>query len=1253
MLCGLRSVMRPSAVALFALLAALLVPGVGVQAATITPSAKLTFSDSGITETKAGNGYEIDGTALSITAAGVYDITGSCSEGSIAVAKGLSDVVLVLDDLTLTSSSTAPLVIKKSSTVTIHLEGTSSLTDAEDPEDENSTDTTVADAFEGACVKVKSGSSVTFCGGGTLNVYGNAKNGIKGGATSSLIFNLDTDAGTISANTANNGIASDGSLVFNSGIYRVEADNDGIKSVPDVDDADSEGSVTVNGGTFYLDVDGDGIQAEKVTINNGSFTIETLGGYNVSGTKYYNVKNNKSTGTTGTFDADTMSCKGIKASGDRENIDFDLVINGGAFSLNCADDAVHSDAYAEITGGSFVIYTGDDGMHADTSLTIGTDGGNARDPEITVNAAYEGLEAGNVYIYSGRHFLTNVVDDGINAADGSANGTDGGGNDPFNPGGGPGGPGGFGSTASDTSDYNLYIYGGEIYVDCLGDGLDSNGGLYLYGGKVAVFSMAMGGDNSPFDSDGSWVVSGATVFGAGTNPMGESPAYASTNKYFTQTTSRSAGTTLSVAYGSTVKYSCTLPRAINYLFYSDPDMTGTSCTVSTGSLTSCANAAWRSSWEHSWNDGRTSGGVTTYTCSICGATEKMTAAEADTYSCEGHEVIVECDHENVSNPAWTWAGDYSTATLSLACSDCGETFTTDGTVTSVLTDSDTITFTATAVYNGETYTDTRTAAPFTVTFVTDDGADVDIYYTQDTSAASESGVTSGVARDSSTGYPVITGDGQINFTVNVKDGYEFDGLTRDNVSGGYKNLKDNSTDDLPYTYRITKITGAVTVTITTSQVHVHTTTYVEAEDPACTEDGHAAYWICTICGKYFSDEAGETEITQDDITIAATGHDYQLEGWTWAEDCSTAAAAFACANDASHTETVTAEITVTSNTASCEADGTKTYTAAAVLDGNTYTDTKTETVSATGHDYQFGGWTWRDDYSMADVKFVCVNDASHTVTVTGTVTSETTAASCETAGKTVYTAAAVYEGTTYTDTKEITIAATGHDWDGGKVKKAAKANAAGVFVYTCGNDSFHTKEVQIPLLLAKMTAVKKTKLKFTWNREPLADGYEIYFAKCNSGDSKNGYKLAKTITRNTTTSWTKTGLKKYSSYKAYVKAYKMINGKKKYIAVSCTLHGFTGNRSSKYCNAKKVTLAKKSVTIAAGASYKIRKTKISKTISSKAVVTHAKKLRYATSDPAVAVVNTSGKITAKSAGTCKIYVIANNGISAAMAITVK
>ena len=66
---------------------------------------------------------------------------------------------------------------------------------------------------------------------------------------------------------------------------------------------------------------------------------------------------------------------------------------------------------------------------------------------------------------------------------------------------------------------------------------------------------------------------------------------------------------------------------------------------------------------------------------------------------------------------------------------------------------------------------------------------------------------------------------------------------------------------------------------------------------------------------------------------------------------------------------------------------------------------------ALGHSYGEASYAWGEDYSCTATR-VCAKDASHKETVTATVTSETTAATCKEAGKTVYTA--TFDGEAYT-----------------------------------------------------------------------------------------------------------------------------------------------------------------------------------------------------------------------------------------------
>ena len=66
------------------------------------------FSDGSVTAAGAYSGYEIDGTAVSITEAGTYVLSGACADGSVTVKKEVTGVTLVLDGLDLEITDTMP-----------------------------------------------------------------------------------------------------------------------------------------------------------------------------------------------------------------------------------------------------------------------------------------------------------------------------------------------------------------------------------------------------------------------------------------------------------------------------------------------------------------------------------------------------------------------------------------------------------------------------------------------------------------------------------------------------------------------------------------------------------------------------------------------------------------------------------------------------------------------------------------------------------------------------------------------------------------------------------------------------------------------------------------------------------------------------------------------------------------------------------------------------------------------------------------
>ena len=756
----------------------------------------VTASDTG-DDSSGTDSYNLsENPTITIDSDGSYTITGSATDGCITVDSGKT-VTLTLSDVTLTSTTEgyAPVICKANSVVTLVIDGTVTLTDNEDANASNP---------EGAAIKVKSGASLKIQGDGTLNVYGKCKNGVKGGATSTITVTDSVKLNILEA--ANNGLAADGSVIIKGGTLDITATNDGIKASPDDGDTASAGTITIYDGDITIDAQSDGINAAgDITIYGGDFTInaqsdgiQTDSNLTISdGT--FNIKTLNGYDSGSAFVSDTMSCKGLKASsGSGEDTTADstatntITITGGTFTLNTADDAIHSDAYIEITGGKFTIQTGDDGAHADTSLILGTSGGAvARDPDMTINNSYEGLEAGTVYVYSGRYYVR-ASDDGINAAGGSSDGTDpgaGGGNN-FNPGGGgPGGRlmsiGGFdGARLLATSDYSLNIMGGNVYVNADGDGLDSNGALTLTGGNIEVWGQSSG-DNEPMDYDGTLTVKGATIFAAGCAGMGAASPSNGSQSYVSyggtsggfgggpgggnssgNSASISSGALISVTNGSSTIYQANAPKAVSYVFFSSPDTTS-SYSISSGS--GSVSCHYGNDWTHSWNSGvvttaatESASGLRTYACSVCGATETETIPQL---------VSIPEDEDD----------------------------------------------------SGDDEEDTG----YAITFVTDDNCSVNVYYTQkyedgDTTPDATD-VTSTVSYNADTGKPDSSGDGQINFTVVLSDGYT---VTKENIAidGTYNKLKEPSDTGLENTWRITKIQSALTVTITPESSGTDTTT---------------------------------------------------------------------------------------------------------------------------------------------------------------------------------------------------------------------------------------------------------------------------------------------------------------------------------------------------------------------------------------------------------------------------------------------
>ena len=314
---------------------------------------------------------------------GVYVLSGTLADGQVVVQAGeAGKVQLVLDGAEITSADSAAICCMEADKVFLTL--------AEGTENALANGGAFSDADgTGIDAAVYAKTDLTLNGAGSLTVTSPAGHGIVSKDE------LTVTGGSYAVEAAGHGLTGKDGVAIAAGSFVITAGKDGIHAEHGTNAR--KGNLYIADGSFAVTSQGDALSATGwLQIDGGSFALTAGGGSDSVemssgdmmpwGGGFRGFGAAGSAPQTAQETENTQSCKGIKADGP-------IAVNGGTFTLDTADDAVHGGADVTLTGGMWSIRTGDDAVHADGAVTVtgGTYG---------ISRCYEGVA---VVITGGNH----------------------------------------------------------------------------------------------------------------------------------------------------------------------------------------------------------------------------------------------------------------------------------------------------------------------------------------------------------------------------------------------------------------------------------------------------------------------------------------------------------------------------------------------------------------------------------------------------------------------------------------------------------------------------------------------------------------------------------------------------------------------------------------------------------------------------------------------------------------------------------
>lgn len=311
----------------------------------------------------SASGVRVSGKTATISAAGTYIFSGNANNVCIIVDAPDAEVRLVLDNLNITNSSTAPVYVKSAAKVYVTLA-------------ENSTNTL---SVKGEFVKINGAkaeavifaqSDLTLNGSGTLNAT--AQNG--SGITSKK--NLVITGGTFDITTSSHALKGKDNVNVAGGRFTLTSGKDGIHSEND-DNAES-GNIYIKGGTFVISAEGEALDAiNNIKIDGGSIDIVQsdegmeAATIDINGGKITLVSSDDGINTSYS-DKEEIAEKSAGTAASASSLSSSARKKGGM--QNISEQAMHT--YLNITGGEITIDSQADGIDSNGSVYVS--GGTVR-----------------------------------------------------------------------------------------------------------------------------------------------------------------------------------------------------------------------------------------------------------------------------------------------------------------------------------------------------------------------------------------------------------------------------------------------------------------------------------------------------------------------------------------------------------------------------------------------------------------------------------------------------------------------------------------------------------------------------------------------------------------------------------------------------------------------------------------------------------------------------------------------------------